>query len=280
MSRSRDISIMLSKTEVDNTSNSRLTSTADTVAAGLDSSSVVQLIDSSYVQSREGPSVGGGLDSAAVISISSSTSRDSTNDPILTIEPGQQLRHTGWTDSAGTLNTPNINAAQIRKGGLVQIASNITGSAATQARRERQQYMYQNNFYVAATANSGVDILRYTMLDVADDAIPSGSEVYGRVNWICWAGGHTNSTGSGAKHQIGTIDYNGANPTNGTSHTSTDGNAPDFTWSHSNYVSTLNVQGSGASGNTGYFNVFVQILFTHQAGSRGSSVYYKLEELV
>ena len=100
------------------------------------------------------------------------------------------------------------------------------------------------------------------------------------MNWICWAGGHTNATGSGAIHTIGTIDYNGASPTNGTSHSHADGNSPSFAWNHSNYVSTLNVQGSGNSGNVGYFTVFVQILFTHGAGSRGSAIYYKLEELV
>ena len=254
MSRTRDISDILSTTETGNASNLRLTHTAD--AAGLDSAQVLS------------------------ISGTGSTFRDSSSNPILSIEAGTTLHHSGWTDSAGTINPPFVNAAQIRKGGLVQVASNLTGSAAVQTLRERQQYMYQNVFYVAATANVGVNILRYTMLDYADDAVPSNSEVYGRVNWICWGGGHTNSVGSGANHVIGTIDYNGASPTNATSHTHADGNGPTFAWSHSNYVSTLNVQGSGASSNTGYFSVYVQILFTHQAGAKGSAIYYKLEELV
>ena len=222
------------------------------------------------------------MDSAQVLSISGtgSTFRDSSANPILSVEAGTTLQHSGWTDSAGTTAPPFVNAAQIRKGGLVQIASNITGSQAVQALRERQQYMYQNVFYLAPSANTGIDILRYTMLDYADDLIPSNSEVYGRVNWICWGGGHTNATGSGANHVIGTIDYNGASPTNGTSHAHADGNGPTFAWSHSSYVSTLNVQASGSSSNAGYFSIYVQILFTHQAGAKGSAIYYKLEELV
>ena len=243
MSRTRDISDILSTTETGNASNLRLTHTGDGGDTG-------------------------------------STFRDSSSNPILSIEAGTTLHHSGWLDSAGTTTPPFVNAAQIRKGGLVQVASNITGSTAVQALRERQQYMYQNVFYLAPTANTGTDILRYTMLDQADDAVPSNSEVYGRVNWICWAGGHTNATGNGSKHQIGCIDYNGASPSNGTSHSHGDGNAPDFAWNHSNFVSTLNVQSSGASGNVGYFSVYVQILFTHHAGSRGSAIYYKLEELV
>ena len=243
MSRTRDISDILSTTETGNASNLRLTHTGDGGDTG-------------------------------------STFRDSSSNPILSIEAGTTLQHSGWTDSASTLTPPFVNAAQIRKGGLVQIASNLTGSIATQALRERQQYMYQNVFYLAPSANTGIDILRYTMLDIDDDAVPSNSEVYGRVNWICWGGGHTNATGNGSKHQIGVIDYNGASPSNGTSHSHGDGNAPDFAWSHSNFVSTLNVQGSGASSNVGYYSIYVQILFTHHAGSRGSSVYYKLEELV
>jgi len=255
-SRTRDISDILSVTETGNTGNEAL-NFGTTVS--LDSDGVTHLLDSAGIQS---PIL--------------------ASKPSLLIEPGTTMHHWGqaYQDSSGTLDPPFVNAAQIRKGGLVQVASNITGGASTQQLRERQQYLYQNVFYVAPSANTGTDILRYTMLDNTDDAIPSGSEVYGRVNWICWAGGHTNSTGSGAKHQIGTIDYNGASPTNGTSHTSSDGNAPDFAWTHSNYVSTLNVQGSGASTNVGYFSVYVQILFTHQAGSRGAHVYYKLEELV
>ena len=118
------------------------------------------------------------------------------------------------------------------------------------------------------------------MLDQADDAVPSNSEVYGRVNWICWGGGHTNATGNGSIHQIGCIDYNGASPTNGTSHSHADGNSPSFAWNHSNFVSTLNVQSSGNSANVGYFSIYVQVLFTHHAGSRGAHIYYKLEELV
>lgn len=225
------------------------------------------------------------IDSADVIALSdtNSTFRDSSSNPILNIEAGTRLYHSGWTDSSGTTNHPRINAGQLRKGGLVHIASNLThwgSSAASQAYRERQQYMYQNVFFVVPTANTGTDILRYTMLDGGDDAIPSANEIYNRVNWICWAGGHTNATGSGAIHTIGTIDYNGASPTNGTSHSHADGNSPSFAWNHSNYVSTLNVQGSGNSANIGYFTVYVQILFTHGAGSRGSAIYYKLEELI
>ena len=226
-----------------------------------------------------------GLDSAAVISLSNtnSTFRDSSSNPILNIEAGTRLYHSGWTDSAGTDDPPFINAGQIRKGGLVQVASNLThwgSSDAAQSMRERQQYMYQNVFFVVPTANTGTNILRFTMLDAGDDLVPDPNTIYNRVNWICWAGGHTNATGSGANHTIGTIDYNGASPTNGTSHQHADGNAPSFAWNHSNYVSTLNIQGSGNSGNIGYFSVFVQILFTHGAGSRGSAIYYKLEELV
>lgn len=254
MSRTRDISDILSATETGNASNLRLTHTAD--AAGLDSSQVLS------------------------ISGTGSTFRDSSSNPILSIEAGTTLHHSGWTDSAGTITPPFVNAAQIRKGGLVQVASNITGSTNTQAFRERQQFMYQNVFYLAPTANTGTDILRYTMLDQADDAVPSNSEVYGRVNWICWGGGHTNATGNGSIHQIGCIDYNGASPTNGTSHSHADGNSPSFAWNHSNFVSTLNVQSSGNSANVGYFSIYVQVLFTHHAGSRGAHIYYKLEELV
>ena len=254
VSRNRDIATILGRSEKENASNLAL-------------------------------STGGGLDSAAVISLSdtNSTFRDSSSNPILNIEAGTRLYHSGWTDSAGTDNPPFINAGQIRKGGLVQVASNLThwgSSDAAQAMRERQQYMYQNVFFVVPTANTGTDILRFTMLDAGDDLVPDPNTIYNRVNWICWAGGHTNATGSGANHTIGTIDYNGASPTNGTSHQHADGNAPSFAWNHSNYVSTLNIQGSGNSGNVGYFSVFVQILFTHGAGSRGSAIYYKLEELV
>lgn len=230
-------------------------------------------------------SASAGLDSAAVIALSgtNSTFRDSSSNPILNIEAGTRLYHSGWTDSAGTDDPPFINAGQIRKGGLVQVASNLTihgSSDAAQTMRERQQYMYQNVFFVVPTANTGTDILRFTMLDAGDDLVPSANEIYGRVNWICWAGGHTNATGNGSNHTIGTIDYLGASPTNGTSHQHADGNAPTFAWNHSNFVSTLNIQGSGNSGNVGYFSVFVQILFTHGAGPRGSAIYYKLEELV
>ena len=254
-------------------------------APGLDSSKTTNLIDSSYVQARQ-TTGGGGVDSATVISLSttnsatSSTFRDSSANPILSIEAGTRLQHSGWTDSAGTNSPPFVNAAQIRKGGLVQVSSNITGSQGTQAFRERQQFMYQNCFYLAPSANTGIDILRYTMLDNADNAVPSNNEVYGRVNWICWGGGHTNATGNGSNHTIGTIDYNGASPSNGTAHQHADGNAPTFAWNHSNFVSTLNVQGSGNSANVGYFTIFVQILFTHGAGPRGAHIYYKLEELV
>ena len=251
-----------------------LTTSFGGASTGLDSAAVIPLI------------TGNSVDSASVVPVvtensgTASTFRDSSSNPILTIEAGTTLHHSGWLDSAGTTTPPFVNAAQIRKGGLVQVASNITGGTVLQAFRERQQYMYQNCFYLAPSANTGVDILRYTMLDQDDDAVPSNSEVYGRVNWICWAGGHTNATGNGSIHQIGTIDYNGASPSNGTSHSHADGNSPTFNWNHSNFVSTLNVQGSGLSANVGYFTVFVQILFTHGAGSRGSSVYYKLEELV
>ena len=254
MSRNADIAKILGRSEKENASNLALSTDA-------------------------------GLDSAAVISLSdtNSTFRDSSSNPILNIEAGTRLYHSGWTDSAGTDDPPFINAGQIRKGGLVQVASNLThwgSSDAAQAMRERQQYMYQNVFFVVPTANTGTDILRFTMLDAGDDLVPDPNTIYNRVNWICWAGGHTNATGSGANHTIGTIDYNGASPTNGTSHQHADGNAPSFAWNHSNYVSTLNIQGSGSSGNVGYFSVFVQILFTHGAGSRGSAIYYKLEELV
>lgn len=256
-SKNRDIAEILSVTETSNTSNDVLITADDA----------------------------GGLDSSQVLSISGtgSTFRDSSANPILNIEAGTRLYHSGWTDSAGTDDPPFINAAQIRKGGLVQVASNLTihgSSDAAQTMRERQQYMYQNVFFVVPTANTGTDILRFTMLDAGDDLVPDPNTIYNRVNWICWAGGHTNATGSGANHTIGTIDYNGASPSNGTSHQHADGNAPSFAWNHSNYVSTLNIQGSGNSGNVGYFSVFVQILFTHGAGSRGSAIYYKLEELV
>ena len=257
MGRTRDIATILGLTEADNASNNKLLNSSSSV--GLDSAAVIPIVTANS---------------------NSSSTRDSASNPNFSIEAGTILQHSGWTDSASTLTPPFVNAAQIRKGGLVQIASNLTGSNATQALRERQQYMYQNNFYLAPSADTGIDILRFTMLDIDDDAIPSNSEVYGRVNWICWAGSHTNATGNGSKHEIGAIDYNGASPTNATSHTHTDGNAPDFAWNHSNFVSTLNVQGSGSSANVGYYNVFVQILFTHGAGSRGSSIYYKLEELV
>ena len=254
MSRNADIAKILGRSEKENASNLALSTDA-------------------------------GLDSAAVISLSdtNSTFRDSSSNPILNIEAGTRLYHSGWTDSAGTDDPPFINAGQIRKGGLVQVASNLThwgSSDAAQSMRERQQYMYQNVFFVVPTANTGTDILRFTMLDAGDDLVPDPNTIYNRVNWICWAGGHTNATGSGANHTIGTIDYNGASPTNGTSHQHADGNAPSFAWNHSNYVSTLNIQGSGSSGNVGYFSVFVQVLFTHGAGSRGSAIYYKLEELV
>ena len=256
VTRIRDIASILGKTEAANPSNPALGTGG---GGGVDSAGVTHLLDSAGIQS---PIL--------------------ASKPSLLIEPGTTMHHWGqaYQDSSDTLDPPFVNAAQIRKGGLVQVASNLTGSAAVQQLRERQQYMYQNVFYVAPSANTGVDILRYTMLDTADDAVPSSSEVYGRVNWICWAGGHTNATGNGSKHQIGVIDYNGASPSNGTSHSHGDGNAPDFAWNHSNFVSTLNVQGSGASSNVGYFTIFVQVLFTHGAGSRGSAIYYKLEELV
>ena len=253
--RVRDIATILGRTEAANTTNTAL----GTGGGGVDSAGVTHLLDSAGIQS---PIL--------------------ASKPGLLIEPGANLYHWGSShqDSDGTLSPPFVNVAQVRKGGIVQVASNLTGGVAVERFRERQQYMYQNCFYLAPSANTGIDILRYTVLDQADDAIPSSAEVYGRVNWICWAGGHTNATGNGSKHEIGCIDYNGASPTNGTSHAHSDGNAPDFAWNHSNFVSTLNVQGSGSSANVGYFNVFVQILFTHGAGSRGSSIYYKLEELV
>ena len=255
--RVRDIATILGRTEAANTTNTALGTGSG--GGGVDSAGVTHLLDSAGIQS---PIL--------------------ASKPGLLIEPGTTMHHWGqaYQDSDGTLNPPFVNAAQIRKGGLVQVASNLTGGVAVERLRERQQYLYQNTFYLAPSGDTGIDILRYTMLDYADDAVPSSSEVYGRVNWICWAGGHTNSTGNGSKHEIGCIDYNGASPTNGTSHSHADGNAPDFAWSHSNYVSTLNVQGSGASSNVGYYSVYVQILFTHGAGSKGSAIYYKLEELV
>ncbi len=257
VTRIRDIASILGKTEAANPSNPALGTGGG--GGGVDSAGVTHL-----------------LDSAGIVS------PIAASNPSLLVEPGTTMHHWGqaYQDSAGTLNPPFVNAAQIRKGGLVQVASNLTGGVAVERLRERQQYMYQNCFYVAATANTGVDIIRYTMKDYDDDAVPGSSEVYGRVNWICWGGGHTNATGNGSNYTIGCIDYNGASPTNGTSHASSDGNSPTFAWTHSNFVSTLNVQGSGASSNTGYFTIFVQILFTHGAGSRGSAIYYELEELV
>lgn len=62
MSRSRDISIILGVTEAANTGNDALSSGA----AGLDSSSVISLVDSSYVAAREADA-GGGVDSATAI---------------------------------------------------------------------------------------------------------------------------------------------------------------------------------------------------------------------
>jgi hypothetical protein len=252
VTRIRDIASILGKTEAANPSNPALGTGSG--GGGVDSAGVTHLLDSAGIQS---PILG--------------------STPALLVDPGTTMYHWGqpYQDSDGTLTPPFVNAAQIRKGALVQVA-NAANTAAT----ERSQFLYQNCFYLTPSADTGTDILRYTMLDRSDDAVPSSSEVYGRVNWICWAGGHTNATGNGSKHQIGVIDYNGASPTNGTSHTSSDGNAPDFAWTHSNFVSTLNVQGSGASSNVGYFTVYVQILFTHGAGSRGSAIYYKLEELV
>ena len=247
--RVRDIATILGRTEAANTTN-----TALGTGGGVDSAGVTHLLDSAGIQS---PILG--------------------STPPLLVDPGTTMYHWGqpYQDSDGTLDPPFVNAAQIRKGGLVQVAN-----AANSAALERSQFLYQNCFYLAPSADNGTDILRYTMLDRTDDAVPSSSEVYGRVNWICWGGGHTNATGNGSIHQIGCIDYNGASPTNGTSHTHSDGNSPTFEWTHSNYVSTLNVQGSGSSSNVGYFTIFVQILFTHGAGSRGSAIYYKLEELV
>ena len=251
VTRIRDIASILGKTEAANPSHPALGTGG---GGGVDSAGVTHLLDSAGIQS---PIL--------------------ASKPSLLIEPGTTMHHWGqaYQDSSGTLDPPFVNAAQIRKGGLVQVA-NAANSTAT----ERSQFLYQNCFYLTPSADTGTDILRYTMLDRSDDAVPSSSEVYGRVNWICWGGGHTNATGNGSIHQIGCIDYNGASPTNGTSHTHSDGNSPTFAWTHSNFVSTLNVQGSGASSNVGYFTIFVQVLFTHGAGSRGSAIYYKLEELV
>lgn len=62
MSRSRDISIILSATEVANTGNIALSSGA----GGVDSASVISLIDSSYITLR---APAAGIDSASVISL-------------------------------------------------------------------------------------------------------------------------------------------------------------------------------------------------------------------
>ncbi len=62
MSRSRDISIILGATEVANTGNIALSSGA----GGVDSASVISLIDSSYITLR---APAAGIDSASVISL-------------------------------------------------------------------------------------------------------------------------------------------------------------------------------------------------------------------
>ena len=64
MSRSRDISIILGATEAANTDNDALSSGA----AGLDSASVISLVDSSYVAAREADAGGGGgVDSSSYL---------------------------------------------------------------------------------------------------------------------------------------------------------------------------------------------------------------------
>jgi hypothetical protein len=151
------------------------------------------------------------------------------------------------------------------------------------ADRERSNYYYHNTFFInpGKGAGNGIDILRFTTLDIADDAVPSSSEVYNRIMWECRGCGHSSAQGSGSRFQIGQIDFNGASPTNTTNTVNqTDGSAPIFTWTHSNYVSTLEVAGAGSGAGSQMMNVDVRIWFNRGAGSRGSFVYYKLEELV
>ena len=149
--------------------------------------------------------------------------------------------------------------------------------------RERSNYSYHNTFFlpVGKGAGNGTDILRFTTLDSRDDAVPSSNELYNRIMWECRACGHSSATGSGSRHQIGQIDFNGGSPTNTTNTVdNTEGSAPIFTWSHSNYVSTLEVAGAGSGSGGLNCNVDVKIWFNRGAGAAGAYVIYLLEELV
>src|SRR6056300_359785 len=88
-----------------------ITNTGDVKSASLDN------VPASGLDSAQVLAIAGGFDSAQVLSISGtgSTFRDAAADPILTIEAGTTLHHSGWLDSAGTTSPPFVNAAQIRK---------------------------------------------------------------------------------------------------------------------------------------------------------------------
>ena len=189
---------------------------------------------------------------------------------------GNVLRHHDF--GAGSGDHPR-GFSVVEKHSTIKISPINT----TSADRERSNYYYHNTFFISPGkgAGNGQDILRFTTLDIADDAVPSNSEVYNRIMWECRACGHSSAQGSGSRHQIGQIDFNGASPTNTTNTVdNTDGSAPIFTWTHSNYVSTLEVAGAGSGAGGLNCNVDVQIWFNRGAGSRGAFVYYKLEELV
>ena len=153
----------------------------------------------------------------------------------------------------------------------------------TSVERERSNYSYHNTFFlsVGKGAGNGTDILRFTTVDSADGAVLSANENYNRIMWECKACGHSSAQGSGSRHQIGQIDFNGGSPTNATNTVNNgEGSAPIFTWSHSNYVSTLEVAGAGSGAGGLNCNVDVKIWFNRGAGPRGAFVMYLLEELV
>lgn len=186
-----------------------------------------------------------------------------------------QRYHDFSSGSGGSHNGFSV----VEKHSTIKISPVNTISVA----RERSNYYYHNTFFISPGkgAGNGTDILKFTTLDQRDDAVPSANEVYNRIMWECRACGHSSAQGSGSRHQIGQIDFNGGSPTNTTNTVdNTDGSAPIFTWTHSNYVSTLEVAGAGSGAGGLNCNVDVQIWFNRGAGPAGAHVIYLLEELV
>lgn len=183
------------------------------------------------------------------------------------------VRYHDFSSESG--DNPN-QLVTARKTPLIRVAPNTTSQ-----NRERSGYMYDNIFQMGVTNGVYTDVVRFTCLDSRDDAVPSSNELWTRVLWRCSAAGHSSAVGSGSIYRVGNIDYAGASPTNTTNIVNgADGNSPQLRWTHSNFVSTFAVAGSGTASGGLNTLVHLQIYFCRGAGSAGAHIYFDLEELI